>query len=141
MKKTFLLFALALSIICAAIATGCTTNNPRQIVAEPAATCETCLPAPIHEFYEDENGLHVITLERDGAYSEQNDILIELEDEQTRYYFEIDGWNYELEFFRTGNPSDGIQAVFVAFRGQLYSIDSHRLSPSRLAGMRKLIHN
>lgn len=132
-----LAISVIVAFVCASLS--CALLIGRNLSNERAATVEppvSYLPAPIHEFYEDQNGLHVITAETVADSTVYGDVLIELKDEENRYSFDIDGWNYELDFFRTGNPSDGIQAVYVVFRGQIYSIDSHRLSPSRLAGMR-----
>lgn len=126
------LFAFALAVICAALVTGCTISNPKHEI-EPVR-----LPDPLEEFFEDSEGLHVITKHWKNGEVKYDDILIELEDEQEKYAFNVDGREYEILFMRVGNPREGVTAVFVVLLDQIYSIDSHRISKPRPSGMRTL---
>lgn len=133
------LFAFALAVICAALVTGCTISNPKS---EIDALRLPAFIAPngssIEEFYEEPDGLHVTTKRWIDGQVEYGDILIELEDEQEKYTFAVDGREYEILFMRAGGPREGITAVYVVLFDQIYSIDSHRISKPRPSGMRTL---
>lgn len=127
-----LLVSLVCGIICASIVNGCT-------VATPAPEIESfSLPDPFVEFFEEPDGLHVTTKKWVNGEVEYSDILIELEDEKQEYTFAVDGWEYDILFMRTGNPTQGVTAVYVVLLDQIYSIDSHRIGKPRTAGMRTL---
>ncbi len=93
------------------------------------------MPDPINEIYEESDGLHVVLndyqiIDGQKVYDE---ILIELQDETDTYYFEVDGWQYEIKYFRKGSARRGTTGVFVVLFDQLYRIDSHRLNHSTFA--------
>lgn len=82
------------------------------------------LPDKIEEIYESENGLIVVAKKGQGLNAEYYDVLIELQDEQEDYLFELESKVYSLKYFREGNERQGTTGVFVVIEDQLYSIDS-----------------
>lgn len=77
----------------------------------------TLIEGMFTDIYEDQNGLHLIL-------PNKSEILVELEDEQDKYYFALNEVEHEIRYFRIDNGKE-CTGVFVVLNDELYRINSH----------------